>query len=72
MIQKKINKQFPGLKNNRRCRRELINEIVRIFQAVESFIKIRMRSGNEKRYYTSLYKVKIMIVRPIREAMDES
>ena len=40
---KSLNKQFPGVRD-RRCRREVINEIVRIFQSVESFIKIQIRS----------------------------
>ena len=34
---KKLNKQFPG-DRDRWCRREIINEIVRTFQDVESFI----------------------------------
>ena len=62
-VRKILNKQFPGIRN-RRFRREVINEIVRIFQTVESLIKIQMRSGNERKHFTSHCKIKIMIVRP--------
>ena len=52
-VKKNINKQFLDFRN-RRYRREVINEIVKIFQNVESFIKIQMRSRNGRRHYTCL------------------
>ena len=42
-----------------------LTRLLEFFKTVESFIKIQMRSGNGRRHYTSLWKIKIMI------AMDE-
>ena len=59
---KNLNKQIPGVRDWKHGR-AVIDEDVRIFQNIESFIKIQMRSGNG-RLYTSLWKIKIIIVRP--------
>ena len=48
---------------DRSYRREITNDIVKIFQDVESFMGIQMRRENERRHYTNFYKVKIMIIR---------
>ena len=52
-VRKNLNKQFSGVRD-RRCTREVINEIVAIFQNVEGFIKVQIRNGNWRRHYTSL------------------
>ena len=43
--------------------REVINEMIRIFQDVERFMKIQFRSENTRMHYMNLCKIKIMIVR---------
>ena len=48
-------------------RREVINEIVRIFQDAESFMKIQMRSGSGRKHYANLCKAKIMVIRQIEK-----
>ena len=63
ICKKMLKKQYAGIRD-RRQRGGFINETVRIFQVVESFMKIQIRSGNGRRHYTSLCKIKIMIVRP--------
>ena len=40
-----------------------INEIVGIFQDIETFMEIQVKRGHARRYYTSFCKVKIMIIR---------
>ena len=54
---KNLNKQFPVIRDGR-YRKEAINEIVRIFQNVESFIKIQMRSGIGRRHSQTFVKSK--------------
>ena len=61
---KKLKKLFPVVRE----RREVINNIARIFQCAENFMKIQMRGGNGRKHYTSLCKVKIMIVRPTKRS----
>ena len=60
---KKLNKQFPGVRDGRH-RWDVINEIVRIFQGVENFMEIQVWRGNGKTHYTSFCKIRIMIIRP--------
>ena len=49
---KMLNKQFPGVRDGMNGR-EVINDIVRIFQDVEKCLKTQMRSGNGRKHYTS-------------------
>ena len=58
-----LNEQLLAVRD-RKHRREVLNEFVRIFQGVECLIEIKVRIGNERRYYTSFGNVKIMIIRP--------
>ena len=47
---------------NRKPRRAVINEIFRFFfQDVESFVEIKVRRGNGRRYWTDFSKDKIIL-----------
>ena len=41
-----------------------LKRLLEYLKNVESFIKVQMRSGNERRRYSSFCKIKIMIARP--------
>ena len=59
-----LNKRFPDVVRFRRRRKEIIDEIVRIFQNVESFIKIQIIIENGRWHYTRIFKINMIIVRP--------
>ena len=60
MLKKGLNEQFSGIRSMR-YRKEIINEIVRIFEDTKSFIELEMSSENERRHYNSFCKLKIFI-----------
>ena len=48
---------------DRKHSREVINEIIRIFQVVENFMENQVRKENRRTHYTSSCKDKIMTIR---------
>ena len=60
-----LNEQFSGIKD-RKYQREIINEIVRLFQDIESFMKIQTRRTVGRRHHIKAIvvssKIEIMIV----------
>ena len=62
-VRKRLNEQFPVVRD-RRYRREVIDEIVRIFQDAESVMKIQVRRESGRRHFSSFCEIKIMTISP--------